>query len=443
MASLGIWALLVYLFLVMSRVFDLVPALSVLRIPMVLMVLMILITIASGLLFRGLSATGTRLMLALIGWAAVSTVFSVWRRGSMDFMKDMLLSVVVFVAIVSLVRTVKDLRKVVAVQLMALTVASLLSFVAGGDDTRLAMSGGSYGDPNGFAAAILQAMPLCFVFHDRLHGPVIKIISMLALLPMLVAFLRTGSRGGMIAFVLVGLVVFFRVGMIKKILLTGMAAMLSIGLLFFLPEALRVRYLTLFGSQAAERTDLDLGGASSSSEARLALLRLSVAMTLRNPVFGVGPGMFPVAGDIAAKEEGYRRGSWQVTHNTYTQVSSELGFPGLFLFFGLMWQGWRGSRAVSRLPATGRNAQLESLSQIGSVLQLSFFGFAISVFFLSLFYWMTWAIVIACMVCIERLVQEESAALAANPDAGLRADAPNRLGGTFVRRALPGGLKTK
>jgi hypothetical protein len=440
LASFGIGVLLLYLFLVMSRVFDMLPFLGSLRIPMILMVLLLLITILSGQFMRSLSTAGTRLMLALLAWAAVSSVFSVWRRGSLDFLKDLSLSVVVFVAIVSLVRTVSDLRKVVAVQLLAITVASLMSFVSRGEDTRLALAGGSYGDPNGFAAAILQAIPLCFMFHDRLHGPFTKLIAMSLMLPMLVAFLRTGSRGGMIAFLLVGVLVFLRVGVIKKVLLLAVGALVGVGMMFFLPESLRVRYMTLFGSPAAvERTDLDLGGASSSSEARLALLRLSVVMTFRNPVFGVGPGMFPVAGDMAAKEDGQRRGTWQVTHNTYTQVSSELGFPGLFLFLGLMWQGWRGARAVSRLPAHGRNQQLESLSQIGAVLQLSFFGFAISVFFLSLFYWMTWGIVIASMICIERLVQEESRALAENP--GTAAPVPNRPFGPGMRKPLPGGQR--
>lgn len=417
LVSLGMGILLVYLFLVMSRVFDLVSALAVLRIPMILMVLLVVITVISGQFVRSLTTTGTQLMLALFGWAAVCSVFSVWRRGSLDFMKDLLLTVVVFIAIVSLVRTVNDLRRVVAVQLIAITVASLLSFVSRGEDTRLALAGGSYGDPNGFAAAILQAMPLCFMFQDRVHGYFLKGISMLALAPMLVAFLRTGSRGGMIAFLLVGVLVFLRVGIIKKLLLVALAGIVGAGMLLFLPEALRVRYLTLFGSPQMERTDLDLGGASSSSEARLALLRTSVALTLKNPVFGVGPGMFPVAADIQAKSDGYRRGSWQVTHNTYTQLSSELGFPGLFLFLGLLWQGWRRSRSVAKLPAHPRNPQLESLSQMGTVLQLSFFGFAISVFFLSLFYWMTWAIVIASMICIDRLVQEEVRALAANKEA--------------------------
>lgn len=426
MATIGINVLLLYLFLVMSRILDLIPGSGTFRIPLVLMVLLLLLLVVSGEFARSLSVTGVRLTLALFGWAAVSTVFSVWRRGSLDFMKDLFLLVVVFLAIATLVQTAQDLRRVVAVQMVAITLASVMSFFAGGDNTRLALSEGSYGDPNGFAAAILQAMPLCFLYNSRLHGPVTKLLSALTLLPMLLAFLRTGSRGGMIAFVLMGVMLFFRVDFLKKVMLVVVGAGLAVGALFLLPESLRVRYMTLFGTPQETRADLDLGGASSSSEARLALLKLSVQLTLQNPVFGVGPGMFPVAGDIEAKSEGRPRGTWQVTHNTYTQVSSELGFPGLFLFLGLMWQGWRCSRSLGRLNQKQQTPQLDALRQIGNVLQFSFLGFSISVFFLSLFFWMTWAILIASMICVDRLAKQELAAAeprppaAAGPRIGLR-----------------------
>jgi putative inorganic carbon (hco3(-)) transporter len=418
MAAIGTKVLLVYLFLVMSRVLDLLPGLSVLRLPLILMVILLVLLVASGAFAQSLANTGVRLALALFAWAAVSTVFSVWRTGSLDFMKDLFLLVAVFLAIVTLVQTADDLRRVVAVQMAAITVASLMSFFARGEDTRLALSGGSYWDPNGFAAAILQAMPLCFLYQSRLHRPLTKFLAMATLLPMLVAFLRTGSRGGMIAFVLMGVMLFFRVSILKKVALLVLGGVLAVVALFLLPESLRVRYMTLFGTSQEARTDLDLGGAASSSEARLALLQLSVQLTLQNPVFGVGPGMFPVAGDMEAKSEGRPRGTWQVTHNTYTQVSSELGIPGLLLFLGLMWQGWRCSRSLGWLNQRQQAPQLDSLRQIGSVLQFSFLGFSISVFFLSLFFWMTWAILIASMICVDRLAKQELGPVMPRPKPG-------------------------
>ena len=51
-------------------------------------------------------------------------------------------------------------------------------------------------------------------------------------------------------------------------------------------------------------------------------------------MLGVGPGNFIVVQNELAKERGELK-AWHVTHNTYTQISSEMGVPGLiiYLFF--------------------------------------------------------------------------------------------------------------
>lgn len=415
MGSFGVGVLVLYLFVISSRVLDMSGAIAALRIPLVMMLLLILSVLVSGAFLRGLSMTGTQLVLIMYAWAGVSTVFSVWRRGSMDFMKDLFMAVMIFVAIVSLVQTVGHLRRVLAALGFATFVSALMSFFAAGDDTRLALATGSYGDPNGFASALLVGMPLCFIYNENTKGPLLRVMAMLCVLPMLIAFARTGSRGGMITFLFMGVLLFLRVSFLKKVALAIGSLVLAAGFLVVLPDSLRVRYMTLFGSPNEPQPGLDLGGAGSSSEARLALLKLSVAMTIKNPVFGVGPGMFPVAGDMQAKEDGYRRGTWQVTHNTYTQVSSELGFPGLFCFLALLFTSWRTARTVSLIPARAAGGDIASLRQMASVLQFTFIGFTISALFLSLFYWMTWAILAGSMLCLDRLAKREMALLGPAP----------------------------
>jgi O-antigen ligase len=75
--------------------------------------------------------------------------------------------------------------------------------------------------------------------------------------------------------------------------------------------------------------------AITSTDARIQLLRKSVKYTFQHPLFGVGPGMFVVAEDEDAKAAGFRHGNWQGTHNSYTEVSSELGIPA-FIFYLLV-----------------------------------------------------------------------------------------------------------
>jgi O-antigen ligase len=54
-------------------------------------------------------------------------------------------------------------------------------------------------------------------------------------------------------------------------------------------------------------------------------------LTLAHPILGVGMGVFPVAAADLSQSRG-EHPLWLQSHNSYIQVSSETGFPGLALF---------------------------------------------------------------------------------------------------------------
>jgi len=58
---------------------------------------------------------------------------------------------------------------------------------------------------------------------------------------------------------------------------------------------------------------------------------------LTHPLFGVGPGNFPTAQNDLALSRGESKGLWAETHNTYTQISSEMGIPGLVIYLALLY----------------------------------------------------------------------------------------------------------
>jgi O-antigen ligase len=62
-------------------------------------------------------------------------------------------------------------------------------------------------------------------------------------------------------------------------------------------------------------------------------------MALHNPIFGVGPGNFPVLS-----------GEWHVAHNSYTELAAEAGFPALFLFVLLFALSFRKVDQIRKLP---------------------------------------------------------------------------------------------
>ncbi len=57
-------------------------------------------------------------------------------------------------------------------------------------------------------------------------------------------------------------------------------------------------------------------------------------MTVQHPIFGVGPGAFSAVARAERIRNGEHGGEELVSHNTYTQTSSETGFPGIILFVG-------------------------------------------------------------------------------------------------------------
>jgi O-antigen ligase len=125
--------------------------------------------------------------------------------------------------------------------------------------------------------------------------------------------------------------------------------------------------------------------AVESTAARTKLLKSSIRFTIQHPIFGVGPGEFSDYEASAAKSEG-RRAAWQVTHNAYTQVSSEVGVPALIFFLASIVMSFRTFRRVYRTARA--RPELRSMATASFCCQLSMVGFCTAIVFLSLAYTM-------------------------------------------------------
>jgi O-antigen ligase len=151
-----------------------------------------------------------------------------------------------------------------------------------------------------------------------------------------------------------------------------------------MPGRLMRRYTTLTEEQeiAGFVVDDDDGlGASavSSTQARRELLRKSIKFTIQHPIFGVGPGMFVVAEDADAHAQGRRKGMWQGTHNSYTQVSSEIGIPGLLGYLAVILLSLK--KTSSLYGRTRGDPRLQKIANCALALNYCMVVYAISVFF--------------------------------------------------------------
>jgi O-antigen ligase len=212
----------------------------------------------------------------------------------------------------------------------------------------------------------------------------------------------TGSRGGLIAFV--ASTVFILIKAPGRVRIGALAATAAISLLVLavLPQTLLHRYSTLFSS------DSDDTEAIESAQARTHLLKSSVQFTIQHPIFGVGPGEFSDYEAAFARSEG-RKGAWQVTHNAYTQVSSEAGVPALLLFLAGIVMTFRSFGRIYQ--AARHRPQLRSMAMACFCCQLSLVAFCTATIFLSLAYTMYLPTMSGLALAFSRSLDRELAGL--------------------------------
>jgi O-antigen ligase len=332
--------LLIFIFLVFSRIFDV--KLTGLHITGASYRIMFVMAILSGAFRIALSNNIGRAMLGFTICFGISVPFSIWRGGSLPIFRDqwLLFSFCAFLATGGLTLTYEQTRKAINVLAWALLAFAIIANVFGTMDTgRLFLEQGKFANPNEMAQVLLIGIPLWLAKMGETKAPFQKAFAAGVMLLMLMTVFRTGSRGAMVAFAVLMLFVFVRAPIMGKAQLV-LGGIFLLGLvLLTMPGSLISRYKTM-ASEDVEDDEMDEGmrsSAVSSSQSRKQLLKTSIKFTLAHPLFGVGPMMFAVADDAYAQSLGKKKGSWLGTHNSYTQVSSELGIPAFCFYVAIIF----------------------------------------------------------------------------------------------------------
>jgi len=408
--KVGFWIVAAWVFISFSRFFDLIAVGY--KIPGIVYYTMVGVILISGAIPRALHSPITWMIVVFTIWVGITLPFSVWRTNSIQPATAAFQSLVTFVAISGLTLSPRQCIRMIYILGAAAFVGAILSFAFGNMETgRLELMQGSFKDPNEYAMTLLMGLPLLALLA-RSSNPFTRIFGAAASLVTLFVFLRAGSRGGMIALLAMGVVLFWGVSLGKKIMVVaGGGAALIIGLAV-LPGYLQQRYFTFFTVDESAPMNADererLQGADvGSTEGRLSLLEWSLKLTVRHPLFGVGPGNFPTAHWSEAKAEG-KKVAWNVTHNTYTQISSETGVPGAILFIAFLVQAVRAVRRVVKRATENGYPELERAAYH---LWLSLAGVCVAAFFLSLAYFPAFYVLAAIALSLERAITPAPAAI--------------------------------
>jgi len=303
---------------------------------------------------------------ALLSMPLAADKGDAWKLFSEQFVK----ALVIFIVLVNAVRTEWRLRLLL---LLVLTVSIYLS-VNAINDYRLGLFGTGEFD-------LVTMIPIAVVLGLGGRNPLKKLIYFGAAGLMVAAVVVTFSRGGFIGLVAAGVMLVRRLGRKNRVATTGALVLTVILFLALAPGAYSGRLSTIFNSGG------DLTGSSSQ---RTEVLKRSVWVALRYPLFGVGIGNF------------YHHSPRNlVTHNAYTQVASEMGIAAMVIYIMLQVHPIRRLRLIENESySKPEQARFYYLS-IG--LQASLVGFMVSSFFGAVAYqWYVYYLV-AYAVSLHRL----------------------------------------
>jgi O-antigen ligase len=385
--DVGYGLLVLYVFLLFSRIPESFPSL---HLGLLMMLALLAITVVSMSFQR---AIFNRIGLPLLGfcaWLALSIPFSVWRGGSMSSFVDWAKAFGVFIIVAGLVTTVRQCRRIIYAAAAGILWVALAGTLFGSVGlSRISLSIGRYGDANDFAQIMLVGLAFwCLIASDPKRNAVGKLVAVGCIGLQLIALAKTGSRGGLIGFALTALILFMQsssLARLKLIVVLCAATVIGIG---FLPHTLLMRYRSIYSEDITVQSDQEYKEQEAALGSRLGrtyLLKTSLMLTLRHPITGVGLGMFMVAENEKARDAGRANGSWHETHNMYTQVSSEAGIPALILFIMAMTRALRDCSAIrkGRHPASEIAPTPEQRS-MAFWLYIALWGYLTTGFFLSI-----------------------------------------------------------
>ena len=322
-------------------------------------------------------------VLAIITIPIAKDPATAWATFNDTFIK----AVLMFIVMINVVRTRKRLM---GLMWLSLIIGIYLSFTAldlymkgefkvEGYRVEVAV-GGQYGNPNDMALHLVMMIPLAITLGLASRSKVSRLIffSMAALF--IAANMVTFSRGGFIGMIASSVVLAWKLGRRNRVSVSIFSLVVGGAVILLAPGNYGLRLLSIFIPA------LDPVG---SSDQRKELLIRSIVVTLRNP-WGIGIGNFPIVSIHNL-----------VTHNSFTQVSAELGILGLAAYLIFLISPFRKLSAIERTLFANEDYGWFYYLSIG--LQASIIAYMCSSFFVSVAYiWFVYYI-IAYSVAFRRI----------------------------------------
>jgi O-antigen ligase len=371
------------LFAYVWRVQDAFPILGKLQLPLLSLGIAGILYVTNRHPFRRplqLRSTIAYLTVGILVLMLIGVPTSLWPGHSLSFALKTYLSNLLFMAVTAAsIRSVSDVEFYARTNLYGgLFYAMMVNlFFKVGADGRL--GGLVYYDANDFALVMVATLPFAVYLLKFGRKGLRRAMGLLALGLIMLALVKSGSRGGFLGMIAVMVYILLRYRAIPSttrlfVAVAGILLAVLIG---------SDKYWTQMSTILHPTADYNW----TDPQGRRAVWKRGMGYVAHNPVLGLGVGAYPVAeGTISAISQerasvgqGFK---WSVAHNSFLETAAELGIPGLILFVGLFVASFAALRKIrpGGVYGPGIGPRETALSQmlIGSL-----FGFAVSGIFVS------------------------------------------------------------
>lgn len=395
--SLTYIGIFLFTFVLYFRPYELIPALSGLNsIAFIIAIATLLIYLPTQLSFEGsltILSTEVKCILFITFWALLTMPLAkspgtAWETFNDTFNKVVLM----FIVMVNTLRTPARLK---GLMWLSIAVGVMLSYQAvelyqAGDFAtegyRVSVNyGGMFGNPNDLAMHLVIITPITFAFGMAAKKMSARLLYFGMTFLLVIGNMVTQSRGAFLALIALSVTLAWKFGKKQRFKVVLISVIVGILFIAIAPGDYGKRILSIF------IPSLDPVG---SSDQRKELLQISLLVTLRNPIWGIGLGNFPIVGIRNLQ-----------THNAYTQISSELGLAAFACYVIFIVSPLRKLGAIERQLFANKETNWLYYMAIG--VQGSIVAYMVASFFGAVAY--NWFIYypIAYAICLRRIYRAE------------------------------------
>lgn len=320
------------------------------HIPAVLCWIAIVAAILGGTIVAFKTRIGS-VLAAIVGWLVLTSLFSIYHRGSLDYTTSYVLFwVVLFLILAAAPRNFVDLKMLFYATSFAcfLNLALTQRFSSAGG--RLGLMG-TFGNADDVGLMAGFAIPFWIFCASQIKNRLFQIlVGLMGLVFLLRTVALTATRAALLGLVCMFLIYLLRSGPVTRIFLVILVMVATTVFAITLPKTILERFKTIsdaFDDQDPSRTRMD--EAMASVLERRDLQRDAIKITMHHPVLGVGPGQFGMYRNQKFKDPRGKPKRYFPSHNTYLQIASEQGIPGILLYLALLLQLFRSVRNLRKL----------------------------------------------------------------------------------------------